>query len=40
VEQMWSTALRQAGLNDAEVRRTAPRHAGDSLFPQVVCHER
>jgi hypothetical protein len=35
VEQMWSVALRQAGLNGAEVRHTAPRQAGDSLFPQV-----
>jgi hypothetical protein len=28
----WSTALRQVGLNDAEVCRTAPRQAADSLF--------
>jgi hypothetical protein len=32
---MWSMALRRAGLNDAEVRGTAPRYAVDFLFPQV-----
>jgi hypothetical protein len=33
--QMWSTALRRAGLRDAELRRTAPGHAADSLFSQI-----